>query len=912
MMNHALGVIGLMLASVGATVGNAEVVVPAGVKQVTSVEGITEYRLDNGLKVLLFPDPSKQTITVNITYLVGSRHENYGETGMAHLLEHMMFKGSPKHTNIPAELSSHGARPNGTTWFDRTNYFETFAATDDNLQWALDLEADRMVNSLVAKKDLDSEMTVVRNEFESGENNPGSVLEERMMSTAYLWHNYGNATIGARADIENVPIERLQAFYKLYYQPDNAVLLVAGKFDESKTLQLIKQQFAGIAKPARRLPAIYTVEPVQDGEREVTLRRSGDVQVVGTAYHIPSGAHADFAALDVLFQVLGDEPAGRLYKALVETKQAAGINVDGYQLHDPGMALMFAEVREGASLATARDTLINTIEGVARNPPTSEEVERARTQLLKQIDLELNSSERIGKTLSEWLGMGDWRLYFLHRDHLRKVTTADVQRVAAAYFKPSNRTVGLFVPTAQPDRAEIPAPPDVAALVKNYQGNPAKALGESFDPAPANIDARTALSTTDGIKLALLAKQTRGNTVVANLTLRFGSEQSLRNRSAAAEMAGGMLMRGTIKHTRQQISDELDRLQARVNVSGGATFAAASIETTRDNLPGVLTLVSELLRESNFPASEFELLKQEKLSNIEQQRTDPQALARIALQRQLNPYPQDDVRYVATVDERIAELNAVTLQQSKQFYQDFYGAQQGELSVVGDFDAAALQQQVSALFSHWHGQQAYVRVPNLFQQQPAVTKVIATPDKSNAVYVAGMQLELRDDDPDYPALVLGNYMLGGGFLNSRLAVRIRQKEGLSYGIGSQFNASALDSVGNFLVFAIYAPENLSKLEIAIREELQRAVQQGFTPAELQAAKAGWLQAQQVSRAQDAELARRLSDYQFLNRQLAWDAALEKQVAALTPQQISAAMQRHLDLNRLSIIKAGDFSKTAAP
>src|SRR5438132_4612442 len=212
----------------------------AQVEKVTSVEGITEYRLQsNGLRILLFPDLSKPTITVNITYLVGSKHENYGETGMAHLLEHMLFKGSKDHTDVPKELNDHGSRPNGTTWVDRTNYFETFQASDANLEWAIDLEADRMVNSFVAKKDLDSEMTVVRNEFESGENSPMNVLEERILSAAYLWHNYGKSTIGARSDIENVPIDRLQAFYRNYYQPDNAILLVAGKIDEGKTLGLI-------------------------------------------------------------------------------------------------------------------------------------------------------------------------------------------------------------------------------------------------------------------------------------------------------------------------------------------------------------------------------------------------------------------------------------------------------------------------------------------------------------------------------------------------------------------------------------------------------------------------------------------------------------------------------------------------
>src|SRR5688572_14229079 len=310
---------------------------PAGVQRVTSVEGITEYSLANGLRVLLFPDQSKATITVNVTYLVGSKHENYGETGMAHLLEHLLFKGSTRHTDIPKELQDRGARPNGTTSFDRTNYFETFSASDANLEWALDLESDRMVNSFVSKKDLDSEMTVVRNEFEAGENNPLSVLFQRVLSTAYLWHNYGKSTIGARSDIENVPIERLQAFYKNYYQPDNAILLVAGKFDEAKTLGLITKYYGSIPRPQRVLQPNYTAEPVQDGERSVTLRRVGDVQGVVVAYHIPAGSHPDFAALDMAADILADTPSGRLYKALVETKKAAEVSGGTYQLREPGL-----------------------------------------------------------------------------------------------------------------------------------------------------------------------------------------------------------------------------------------------------------------------------------------------------------------------------------------------------------------------------------------------------------------------------------------------------------------------------------------------------------------------------------------------------------------------------------------------
>jgi zinc protease len=888
------------------------VALPRGVERVTSVEGITEYRLaSNGMRVLLFPDQTKQTITVNITYLVGSAHENYGETGMAHLLEHLVFKGTPRHPNIPQELTSHGARPNGTTWTDRTNYFETFSATDENLNWALDLEADRMINSHIARKDLDSEMTVVRNEFELGENDPSGVLLERTMATSYLWHNYGKTTIGARSDIENVPIERLQAFYRNYYQPDNSVLTIAGKFDEAKTLALVDKYFSPIPKPTRSLQRIYTAEPVQDGERAVTLRRVGDTQLVQAVYHVPSGAHPDFAAVAILNQVLGHTPSGRLHKSLVEAKKASSIFGFGFQWRDPSLAIFGAEVRQGDSLDAARDALLQTVEGIGANPPTREEIERARAQILKGIELTLNNSDQVGLRLSEFIAAGDWRLYFLHRDRVRQIKPEDVSRVAANYFKSSNRTLGMFIPTPKPDRAEIPPTPDVAAMLKDYKGDTAMAAGEAFDPSPANIEARTTRSEAGGIKMAFLPKKTRGGKVVAQMVLRYGDERSLLNRATAAQLAGTMLMRGTSKRTRQQIQDELDRLKARASVFGGATQAVVTVETTRENLPAVMRLVAEVLREPAFPASEFELLKQEQLAGIEQSKSEPTQIAFTAFNRHLSPYPKGDVRYVTTTEEDIANLNAATLEEARQFYRDFYGASNAQLTVIGDFDAKEIGGLAQQLFGDWKSPRPFARVPSLYKEVASVNQTFPAPDKANAFFVAGFNLQLRDDHPDYPALLLGNYMLGGGFLNSRLATRLRQKEGFSYGTGSSVFVSALDQYGRFTATAIYAPQNAEKLEAAFKEEIARMLKDGFTAEEVEAARTGYLQARQVSRAQDNELAGRINSYLFLNRTLQWDAELDAKLRALTPEQINAAMRRHIDPSRITIVKSGDFAKNAA-
>lgn len=886
---------------------------PQGVTKGATVEGITEYRLPNGLRVLLFPDSTKQTITVNVTYLVGSRHENYGETGMAHLLEHMVFKGTPNHRNIPQELSTHGARPNGSTWYDRTNYFETFGATDENLDWAIDLEADRMVNSYIARKDLDSEFSVVRNEMESGENSPFNITAERIMATAYEWHNYGKDTIGARSDVENVPIDRLQAFYHKYYQPDNAVLLVTGKIDEQKTLDLVNQKFGAIPKPARELPKIYTVEPVQDGERTAVIRRVGDTQLAVAGYHVVSDTHPDIAAVDVLEIIMTDDPSGRLYKALVETKKATSVFGLNFPFKDPGYLMLGAELNKDSSLDAARDALTDTIENFGAAAPTKEEVERAKSQILKNIDLTLSDPNRVGLGMSEVIAQGDWRLFFIYRDRIKAVTAADVQRVAKAYFKRSNRTLGLFIPTQNPDRAEIPNVSDesIAALVKDYKGGEAIAAGETFDPSPANIEARTRRSTIGGLNVAFLSKKNRGDSVVATMTLRFGDEKSLMNRVTAGNMTGDMLMRGTSKHTRQQLQDELDRLKAQVRVYGGPTSAGAQIETTHQNLPAVLKLVAEMFRDSIFPQAEFDQLKQEQMTGLEGERSEPQSIAFRTMSQTFNIYPKGHPLYQGTVDEEMADLKALTLDDVKKFYKDFYGASNGQMTVVGDFDEKEISDLVRSSFGDWKSPGTFARIKSEYRDIPAFNKDLETPDKANAVFIARMNAKVRDDNPDYPALVLGNYMLGGGFLNSRLATRIRQNEGLSYGVGSNFNASAFDESGIFQAFAIYAPQNVEKLEAAFKDEIEKMLKDGFTADEIEQAKKGWLQAQQLSRAQDRELAGRLNNYLFINRTVAWDAAMAEKIKNLTAEQIVNAMRKYIDPNKISIVKAGDFAKAKA-
>jgi zinc protease len=876
-------------------------------EKVTSVEGITEYRLDNGFRFLLFPDDSKPVVTINMTVFVGSRHEGYGETGMAHLLEHMLFKGTPTFPKPPKALADHGARFNGTTWVDRTNYFETMPATDDNLEFGIHLEADRLLNSFVKREDLISEMTVVRNEFEMGENNPERILSQRMMAAAFEWHNYGKSTIGNRTDIERVPIDNLQAFYRKFYQVDNCMLIVAGKFDQKKAMEYIEKYFGSLKKPTRDLPNTYTEEPAQDGEHNVVLRRVGSVGAVGVIYHVPAGAHLDFPALEILEDTLTSKPSGRLYKALVESKKASSVSGSISAWHDPGALEITAKV-EGKGEDAARDVMIDALENLAKNPITEEEVDRSKRRFKTYNDELLSSTDRLAVQLSEWAGAGDWRLFFLDRDRIEKVTAADVNRVAAKYLTRNNRTVGVFYPTAKAERAEIPATPDVASVLKDYKGRATVAGGEAFDASPENIEKRVRRGKLEDISYAILPKKTRGEVVQLRLNLHFGSEKSLQNLSTAAGLVGSMMRRGTKQHNRQELSDTLDKLGAQLSIGVGAGDVNVSLQVKKNELPAALKVLGEILREPSFPEAELEVLRRENLESLNRAKTDPQALAVTALRRKLSPYAKDNIRYTPTIEESIARLEAVKIDDLKKVYAQF-GAGNGELAIVGDFDPEPTLTAVGAFLKDWQAPVAYQRIekPYTFDVK-GVKETIETPDKENAVYLAGLIAPFSDSDPDYPAWQIGNYMLGGAPLASRLSNAVRGKEGLSYGIGSMFSADAKDKRASEMIFAITNPKNMAKVQAVIDGEVDKFLKDGVSASDLEESKRAFVESLKVQRSNDGSVAAQLVDGINNGRTYLYHAEHEKKLLSLQPDEIKTAFKKLFDPAKLVIIEAGDFSK----
>jgi zinc protease len=891
---------------------------PKGVAAGPCVEGVCEYTLGNGLRVLLFPDTSKPTVTVNIAYNVGSVHENYGETGMAHLLEHLMFKGTPKNTDIDGEMKKRGIEKNASTWFDRTNYYATFPVNDESLEWVLQLEADRMLNSFIAKKDLDSEMTVVRNEMERNESAPIGVLLDRMRSTAFLWHNYGNTTIGARSDVEKVPIERLQNFYKTWYRPDNATLIVAGKIDPSATLVRIQKHFGGLKRPAKTLPTFYTEEPTQDGEREVTVRRSGDVRFIGTSYRIPGATHPDNAALAVLLNALTDTPGGRLHKALVDAKLAAGVGGFSDNVRTSGLATLVLAAPKDTDIDKSEREFLRQIEDIAKTPLSSDEVAQAKQRIANGYEAGFNDVNSVAMDLTESVSLGDWRMYFLKRDRIAAVTVDDVNRVARTYFKRSNRTLGRFVPTDGIDRAEIAAAPSAAEALKGYAGKASIAAGEAFDPTPANIDARTqTFSIGDGLKVSLMPKDNRGDSVVVRASFQFANEAALKGRSSqAGYLAGSMLMRGSNTMNREQIAQRLEALKTTGGVGGGSRGAYIQLQTKRDQLADALALAVGVLRNPAFPESEFEQLRLQSITGLEAGRTEPGTVAWMATEDHFDPWPAGHPLEHKSMEQGLAEMRAMKLEDVIAYYRDFYGFAEGQIVVIGDFDAAAIKAQLQTLFSDARNPARYAPIPTHYTDVPAKRSKLETPDKSNAVLVARSNLSLNQNDADYPALVIANHILNGeDSFKSRLGHRLREKEGLTYGVNSALYADesreGREDAGYLFIQALVAPENADKLEAAMREELVRFVKDGVTAEELKAAVDGKLVERRQQRASDDFLAGTLISNLEHKRTMAWSADFDVKLKALTLDEVNAVIRKHFKPETLSVFMAGDFAKAAA-
>ncbi len=418
--------------------------------KITEYQGISEYRLiSNDLKLLFMPRRAAPVVAFMVVYHVGSRNEAVGHTGSTHLLEHMLFKGTPTFnkrsgTQIAAMLQRHGAVFNADTWNDRTRYFEMLPS--EQLELAVHLEADRMRNSFIADEDRQSEMVVVRNELERGENDPERVLDERIWAAAFREHPYHHPTIGWRSDVEGVPTARLKEFYDTFYHPNNATAIIVGDSDEATALDLIATHFGPIPKSPHPIPHVYTVEPPQEGEHRFVLRRAGQLGLIEMAWHIPEARHADTAAFTLLDPILGAGVSSRLYQALVEERLAVSVGAQSFQFRDPGLFTIDITLTPGVDHRVAEERALREIERLKTELATESELQKAKNIVVTQLIYLRDSPFGVLNAMGEAEAAADWRLYVDLPAMVEAVSPDDIRRIVNQYFTTDNRTVGYFIP----------------------------------------------------------------------------------------------------------------------------------------------------------------------------------------------------------------------------------------------------------------------------------------------------------------------------------------------------------------------------------------------------------------------------------------------------------------------------------
>ena len=596
-------------------------------------------------------------------------------------------------------------------------------------------------------------------------------------------------------------------------------------------------------------------------------------------------------------------------KLLVEQQRiASGVSGFAAALAEPGALLIGADTQPGGDATALGQALIAVVEGLAKEPITQAELDRARVRWLNRWDKMYGDPQAVGQVLSETISGGDWRLLFLLRDRVKAMSLEQVQRVAAERLIPSNRTLALYLPTEKPQRAPAPAQVDVAAQLKDFKPAAAAAGVAAFDAAPLAIEAKAQrLQLAGGLKAVLLPKPTRGATVQGQLQLRFGTLDSLRGQRSVSDLLAALLDKGTQQLDRQQLRDRLDALKVELAVRDATAGMTLSFNTTREHAAEATALLLQMLRQPRLEAAALEEVRSQFLAGIDAMRSEPEHIVNNRLGLLRSSHPAGDPRNERSFDGTVADLKAVTLEQVKAFHRQHYGVAQTTVALVGDFDAAAVKAALEAGAAGWQAAVAPQRLAQPWAEIAPAREFQRTPDKQNATFGATLSLPLNDSHADYPAMLLVDYILGAN-TDSRLWVRIREKEGLSYGTWSYVDWNTHEAFSTWTFGAIFAPQNRPRVEAAFREELARALKDGFSPQELANAKRALLNYRALGRAQDGGLAGSLAYQAYLGRTMARTAEVDAQLEKTTLMQVNAALRQYLKPEAMQIVWAGDFKE----
>lgn len=880
----------------------------------STLNGIRETKLSNGLTVLTKEVHTAPVAYFSVWYKVGSVNEQLGQTGMSHLLEHMMFKGTTtrKPGEISAALQQIGAEFNATTSLDRTNYFETLGS--DRLELAMQLESDRMVNSLFAEAEHKKEMTVVRSEYEGGENDPDTTLTKAVRLAAYQVHPYRWTTIGFKSDIENINRDEMYAYYKKYYVPNNATIVIVGDFDTKQVLSLVQKYFGVLPKRPIQQPFI-TPEPQQQGERRVTVRRAGTTRSIQIAYHIPGFEHPDRLAIDVLESVLSGGRTARFFDRMVQSGLASAAEAYDYGLRDPDLAFLAAEAQPGKTNEELEKALLDEVEKLQTTLISEEELQRVLNQAEAGYIYGQDSVQAQGRQLGENAMRGDWRYGETYLEKLKRITPADVQRVARTYFIESNRTVGYFEPiTESDDKATTVADVDskdnktapIATPAKTT--SPIKSASTSVKTAARATAKPTRVVLDNGLTVIVQANHANATVALSGALLSAGGIFDPADKPGLANFTAGQLSRGTKTRSLLDIARTLENLGASASVSGGREYATLGGRSLSRDFDTVLELLADQLRNPIFPADEIEKYRRQSLASIDSARQSTGALARIAFMNAL--YPEGHPYHAATLDEIEAATKSLTREDLIAFHASHYGPEKLVLTVVGDVEPAQAIEAVKKYFGDWKrvGNLPEISIPNTpVKAGVAKPLIINLPDKTQVDVLYGYAGQLKRSDPDFYRVIVMNTILGGGSgLASRLASNIRDQLGLVYGIYASTDATL--GQGPFTVQFGANPANVKPAITEMQRQISLAQTKGLTKEEVQKAIDYITGSYAVTLATNGAVAGQLLVGEVYGLGLDYIEKRNGYYRAVTVDQVNAAAKKYLLPGQGALVIAGTYSE----
>jgi zinc protease len=858
-----------------------------------SAGGFSSYRLANGFRLILAPFPDAATTRIELLVKTGSKHEGYGETGMAHLLEHMLFKGAGRRPDLKRELTALGATWNGTTNTDRTNFFATVRADPDKIDEAIRIEADRFLRPTFSAADLASEMTVVRNELERNDNDPGSLISRALQRQSFFWHGYGRPTIGARSDIENAPFSALQAFHRRHYRPDNAALIVTGKFDATRVLELSAQLFAEAKNPAAPPPTTWTREDPDRLQQRADIYREGGSTVAAAAWLLPGSSNRQTLAVGLALPALCADSWGSLRRSLVDQRKLA-LDVACAVQERPEYALLVANAAHGkdADAASLAAALREAVGKFARDGIDAAQLQRVRSARLRRLERARLSPEATANRLSAAEVAGDWRLSFVEQDIVSELTLDEIN-AALRYWIGGVAPAEVLLHHGQPARMPAPPAPENPRRLIGERDWPAPTL--KIDPLPQSTAALAA--ATQEIPLddpsataALISRRTQDGMAWLSIANDFGNVDALRDRLTACQFASNLLAEGGGGIDRAELRRRLEILQARVSHSLGWI----SLQAPPENLAPALELLLTVRRAPNLPAAAFERDKAAAIAGLEAAARQPAALAAKQLALRFDNYPAGHPARPRPLDELKRELQALTLDDVRRCSSDFGGRSSLRIGVVGDLGEDDVRGFWQALQSLPKAAFPYRRIarPTAPTQVDTRDIVVALPRFPNADITGLAILPLRDDADDYLPLALAVRLLGGDAA-SRLRVRLREQEGLAYSVSASLSASAFDARAGLTIQASVASDQAEKARDILREELARALAEGFSTVEVDAGIRNWQEQRRQSLQSEGAYSQRLLHAQLTGRDDAWEAARDADIAALTRERVNAALRRHL-------------------